>query len=160
MVYLRGNLFAVKKKLTLALLIVGLFGVIIASIAWFVPQSKVGKVVLNALFSIIPSKKIEEVKEIFTATALSKEYAADEKAADTKYLNKEITVSGIVGEFEKNQDGGLMVVLQTDDPASGVECTILEKSAIVTKGQNITIKGVCSGKGLLGISLTDCVIKQ
>ena len=45
------------------------------------------------------------------ADDLYKEYSKDEKAADAKYLNKKIEVTGVVGETEKNQDGGVMAVL-------------------------------------------------
>lgn len=108
-----------------------------------------------------PHNKVENAKGIaITADALSKEYTSDEKAADTKYLNKAIEVSGTVSEIEKNQDGGTMAILQTSDPAAGIQCTMREKNVTLTKGQNVTIKGFCSGNGLTGVSLTDCVIKQ
>jgi putative nucleic acid binding protein len=107
-----------------------------------------------------PHPKVEDTKGIgMTAEALSKEYTADEKAADTKYLNKAIEVSGTVGEIDHNQDGGTMVVLQTGDPAGGVQCAMRDKQVAVTKDQKITIKGFCSGNGITGVSLTDCVIK-
>ncbi len=107
-----------------------------------------------------PHPKAEDQKGIaITTVALAKEYGADEKAADAKYLNKVIEVTGIVGESEKNQDGGLMVVLQTEDPTAGVQCAMREKNITVSKGQNVTIKGFCSGNGITGVSLTDCVIK-
>ncbi|PQJ13074.1 hypothetical protein CJD36_004840 [Flavipsychrobacter stenotrophus] len=108
-----------------------------------------------------PHPKAEDQKGIaITTVALAKEYGADEKAADAKYLNKVIEVSGTVGETEKNQDGGLMVILQTEDPTAGVQCTMREKTATVNKGQNLTIKGFCSGNGITGVSLTDCVINK
>lgn len=107
-----------------------------------------------------PHAKVEDAKGItVTAQALAKEYTADEKTADTKYLNKAIEVSGTVSETEKNQDGGLMVVLQTDDPTAGVQCTMRDKNATANKGQTVTIKGFCSGNGITGVSLTDCIIK-
>ena len=105
--------------------------------------------------------KPENSKNILqtTASALSKEYAADEKAADAKYLNKSIEVSGTISEVDKNQDGGEMVVLQTEDPMTGVQCALRDKTANPAKGQNIVIVGACSGNSLTGVSLTDCVIK-
>jgi hypothetical protein len=107
-----------------------------------------------------PHKKVEDAKGIsITAEALSQEYNKDEKAADTKYLNKAIEVSGTVNETDKNQDGGMMVILQTGDPMAGVQCTMRDKGAAVVKGQQIVIKGFCSGNGITGVSLTDCVIK-
>ena len=107
----------------------------------------------------MPAKKVENSIGIdVTATALAKEYTTNEKGADTKYLNKAIKVSGIVSEIDKNQDGGLMIILQTDDPMAGVQCALRDKGANPIKGQNIIIKGFCSGNGITGVSLTDCII--
>ena len=107
----------------------------------------------------LPAKKVENSVGIdITAASLAKEYASDEKSADAKYLNKAISVSGVVSETEKNQDGGLMIVLQTDDPMAGVQCTLRDKGANPAKGQSIVIKGFCSGNGITGVSLTDCII--
>ena len=107
-----------------------------------------------------PHKKVEAAKSIsITAANLAKEYSTNEKDADAKYLNKAIDVSGTISEVDKNQDGGVMIVLQTDDPAAGIQCTLREKGADPVKGQNIEIKGFCSGNGITGVSLTDCVIK-
>lgn len=108
-----------------------------------------------------PAKKAEDIKGIqITAIALSKDYAANEKNADGKYLNKDIEVSGTVGEVDSNQDGGVMIVLQTDDPGTGIQCSLRDKEVIISKGQNITIKGFCSGNGITGVSLTGCVVKK
>lgn len=94
------------------------------------------------------------------AMALSKEYAADESAANAKYLNKVIEVTGTVSETEENQDGGMMVILDTGDPMAGVQCAMREKGVTANKGQTVSIKGFCSGSGITGISLTDCIIKH
>jgi len=108
-----------------------------------------------------PHAKVENAKSVvMTAEALSKEYNTNEKKADSLYLNKAIEVSGTVSEIEKNQDGGIMVVLATDDPMAGVQCTMREKNVAVTKGAKVVIKGFCSGNGITGVSLTDCVMKN
>lgn len=107
-----------------------------------------------------PHKKAEDTKGIsISAEALSKEYNTNEKDADKKYLNKAIEVSGAISETDKNQDGGVMLILQTGDPMTGVQCAMRDKGINAVKGQNIIIKGFCSGNGLTGVSLTDCVIK-
>ena len=107
-----------------------------------------------------PHKKVENAKSIaITAATLAKDYSTNEKDADAKYLNKAIDVSGTISEVDKNQDGGVMIVLQTDDPTAGVQCALRDKGANPVKGQNIEIKGFCSGNGITGVSLTDCVIK-
>lgn len=131
------------KKILIIASVVALIGVCTGMYLWYKPHPKVE----DAQGVVIDAK------------ALALEYQADEKAADAKYLNKAIEVSGTIMEIEKNQDGGTMVVLQTHDPAAGVQCTMREKGLNISKG-HIVIKGFCSGNGITGISLTDCVIKK
>jgi hypothetical protein len=107
-----------------------------------------------------PHTKVEDVTGInINAMDLSKEYQLNEKAADTKYLNKVIEVSGTISETDKNQDGGTMIVLQTGDPITVVQCSMREKGITAAKGQKVVIKGFCSGNGITGVTLTDCIIK-
>lgn len=142
------NAYAMNKKKWIGLFVVGLIiGVCTGLYVW--------KYVINK-----PHEKVEDAKGItITAMALAKEYSTNEKRSDSIYLNKAIEVSGVISEIDKNQDGGLMVVLKTDDPSAGVQCALRDTGATVTKDQNITIKGFCSGNGITGVSLTDCVIK-
>ena len=106
-----------------------------------------------------PHKKVEGAQGIvIDAKVLAREYSADEKAADAKYLNKAIEVSGTLMEIEKNQDGGSMFILQTDDPAAGVQCAMRDKKLEIKKG-HVVIKGFCSGNGITGVSLTDCIVQ-
>ncbi len=108
-----------------------------------------------------PAPKVENAKGITVAAdALAKEFAASETAANAKYLNKAIEVTGTVTETDHNQDGGLMIVLDSGDPTAGIQCAMREKTATANKGEHITIKGFCSGSGITGVSLTDCVIKK
>ena len=131
------------RKVSLFILLLIIIGVSVGAYEWYKP-----------------AKKAEDVKGIqITALALSKEYAANEQNANAKYLNKDIEVSGTVSEIDNNQDGGVMVVLQTDDPTTGIQCALRDKGVTTTKGQTVTIKGFCSGNGITGVSLTGCVIK-
>ncbi len=104
--------------------------------------------------------KAEDAKGIaVNAEILSQEFNANEQAANTKYLNKVVEVSGTINETDKNQDGGLMVILQTGDPMTGIQCTMRDKGVTATKGQKVTILGFCAGNGITGVTLTDCVLK-
>jgi len=107
-----------------------------------------------------PHTKVEDVMGInINAPELAKQYQANEKAADTKYLNKVMEVSGTVSETDKNQDGGTMIVLETGDPIAVIQCGMREKAITAAKGQKVVIKGFCSGNGITGVTLTDCIIK-
>lgn len=109
----------------------------------------------------LPAKKVENSVGItITASALAKEYASNEKAADSKYLNKAIKVTGVVKEIEKNADGGIMVILESGDPMVDVQCALRDKTASPTVGQSMEIKGFCSGNSITGVSLTGCVINS
>ena len=135
------------RKILIILLVLVLIGGGAGMYIWFFVYNKT-------------AAKVENTKGItISSAALAKEYGTDEKAADAKYLNKAIEVTGVISEVDKNQDGGMMVVLQTEDPTGGIQCTMREKNTTPTKGQSLTIKGFCSGNGITGVSLTDCIIK-
>lgn len=105
------------------------------------------------------SKEAEDFKGIpITAVELAKEFSANESAANAKYLNKWLEVSGTVSEVDKNQEGGTMLVLDSGDPMTGVQCSMREKDAGANKGQTVKLKGMCSGSGIMGVSLTRCII--
>jgi hypothetical protein len=134
----------VVKKIILVVLVLGLIGVGTGMYFFY--------------------KKPETVDDkkgiVVAAAALSAAYSTSEKAADSIYLNNVIEVTGKVGETEQNQDGGTMVILETGDPMAGVQCAMREKGVQVAKGQEVTIKGFCSGNGITGVSLTDCILKK
>ena len=90
--------------------------------------------------------------------SLSVAYNRDEKGCDAKYLNKRIDVSGTISEIDKNQDGGVMLILQTSDPNSGVQCSMGKTTSEFKKGQMVTISGYCSGNSITGVSLSRCDI--
>jgi hypothetical protein len=94
------------------------------------------------------------------ATELFKDFSSDETIANSKYLDKAIKVSGVVGEISKNQQGQTIVVLQTLDPLFGVACT-LKKNNIsqLETGTKISLKGICSGF-TSDVVLRDCILSD
>ena len=132
------------KKIILVVLILATIGVGTGIYMWFKPHQKVE----------------DQTAIMVAATKLAADYAANEKAADSTYLNKAIQVKGIVKETETNADGGLMVILQTDDAMIDIQCTMRDKGVQVTKNTELSLVGFCSGSGITGVSLTDCVIKK
>lgn len=104
--------------------------------------------------------KVEDIGAMQVAAAdLIKEFSADEARANQKYLNKALEVTGVVSGMEKNQDGGNMLILQGDDPMMSVQCAMRDAGAAAENGKTVIIKGFYSANSLLGVSLTDCVIK-
>lgn len=129
------------KKLIMAVLVLALIGVGTGIYMWNKPH-----------------EKVEDKKGIaITAVELVGAFADDEVKANTQYLNQAIEVAGVIAEVETNQDGGSMIVLDAGDPMAAVQCTMRDKGAAYAKGDKVTIKGFCSGSGITGVSLTDCV---
>ncbi len=132
------------KKIILVVLILATIGVGTGIYMWFKPHQKVE----------------DQTAIMVTAAKLAADYAANEKAADSTYLNKAIQVKGTVKDTETNADGGLMVILQTDDAMIDIQCTMRDKGVQVAKNTELSLVGFCSGSGITGVSLTDCVIKK
>ncbi len=93
-----------------------------------------------------------------TSENLNKEYSADEKTANGKYLNKTLEVSGMISGVTSNQDGNVVITLESGDPMAETQCTMADKNTKAAKGQNITVVGFCKGNNM-GVVLTDCFIK-
>ncbi len=93
------------------------------------------------------------------AAALFNEYSADETAANAKYLDKMIAVSGKVKETTKAEDGTVKVSLNTGSDF-GVLCELdpLSKHPRTefTEGETVTFKGNCTGLNF-DVQLTRCV---
>src|SRR3954470_23254017 len=108
-----------------------------------------------------PPAKVEDSKGIrISAAELCKQFGANETAANQKYLNKAVEVTGVVGEISKNQDGATAVILQSGDPDAGVQCTMREKNVTLDSGKTVTLKGFCSGNTMFDVLLTDCIVTE
>lgn len=103
-----------------------------------------------------PHAQVEDVAGIkVTTTELVQAYEEDEAAANEKYLDEAIQVTGTVTGTETNQDGQLLVIL--DD---NVQCTMKDKNTSVSESEKVTVKGFCSGSSLFGVVLREGVIVQ
>lgn len=104
--------------------------------------------------------KVEDIEAVqVPASDLIKEFSSNEVKAGQKYLNKVLEVTGIVTGSEKNQDGGNMLIMQGDDPVMSVQCAMRDAGVQIENGKTVTIKGFYSASSMLGVSLTDCVVK-
>ena len=93
-----------------------------------------------------PNRSVADEKGIeITAAQLVQEYQADENAANTKFLDKAIEVSGVVGSVDKNQEGKSTITLASDDAMTGVFCTMKEDAGNLAAGTTVKVKGFCSG---------------
>ena len=139
-----------KNKLTMKKLFgIGLaVFVIVASVYGYLEYNKAHRDVVGES----PSISISAV-DLFDA------YVTDEVGANELYLDKVIAVNGLVSEISIEGESK-MVVLQSDDDFFGVNVYFFptQDISIVEVGDEIRVKGYCSGGDDMGVILTDCTI--
>ena len=92
-----------------------------------------------------------------TAVALLKEFQLNEMAANKKYVDKVLLVTGTVTGVQTDSSGQATVYLQTNDLLSAVTCSFYQNDEGIKKiktGSAARIKGVCTG------ILTDVVLNK
>lgn len=125
------------KKLIIGILLLIVVGSIVGYMQWNKPHAKV-----------------EDVAGMQVSTEqLANDYAADEQAANGKYLEKVITVTGTIIDVKENQDGFQAITLDND-----IQCTMRDKTTTATASNTITVKGFCNGADLFGVVLSDCIV--
>ena len=93
-----------------------------------------------------PNRDVATEKGIvITAAQLVTEFQENESAANVKYLNKPIEVSGTVSNVAQNQEGITTVLLSSNDAMTGVFCTLKESNPNIKTGTQVVIKGICNG---------------
>jgi hypothetical protein len=106
-----------------------------------------------------PHRDVREEDGIeVTAQGIVYAYVANEKQADSLYLDNAIEVIGEISEISKNQQDKTIIVLKTNDPMAGIRCTMKEEIAVKV-GDKIKIKGKCTGY-LMDVTLVDCYIDK
>ena len=94
-----------------------------------------------------------------TSDSLVAKYQADEKLANSLYLNKAVVVTGNLLSIDKNQEGKTTLVIGRSDSFSNVSITMSSNLPIAQKvGTPITIKGLCTGS-LSDVVITDGVVE-
>lgn len=80
-----------------------------------------------------------------TAVALYDSLANNRTPAKTSFINKVVAVSGKIKEIILNQEKKQVVLLLTNKNGASVNCTMEEMVEGISKGDKITIKGLCMG---------------
>jgi hypothetical protein len=102
-------------------------------------------------------------KPAFTVAAaeLVREFETDEAAANKKYLNKIIQVSGPISSLSSQQDTAIIVAIGDENQQVG--CVLNKKYAAIIGRYKISslikIKGICTGY-LMDVELNRCVIVE
>lgn len=116
----------------------------------------------NAKLKIVQSSKA--AFSISTAT-LDGEYEKNQVAADEKYKDKVIAVSGVIDRIENRSGIGLTIYLASGNLHDNhIHCffTDSEKESLanLSKGDSICVKGMCDGLTLGAVFLRGCVIQK
>ena len=134
-----------KKKISIAILIIGIIGV-------FVAYKMYNK----------PHVNVADSKSDITLTAdkIINDFSSDESKANTIYLDEIISVSGKVYEINLEKGKGI-ITLKTKDDFGGILCHLSDegtkKMSSLKEGQAISVKGICTGY-LLDVILVKCEI--
>lgn len=93
-----------------------------------------------------PHRSVENETAIaIQAKQLFNDFYTNETSANSNYLNKVLEVTGIVVALNTNQDGAQIVLLETENPMFGISCTLEQSSDAIKMGDQVTIKGICTG---------------
>jgi hypothetical protein len=107
-----------------------------------------------------PHRSVENEEAIaVTAVQLFKAFEQNEEKSNTMYLNKAVLVTGSVSEISSNQEGKIILILETDNPMFGVSCTMEDKIDGVASGDVVTVKGICTGY-LSDVVVTRAIISK
>jgi hypothetical protein len=93
------------------------------------------------------------------ASKLLQEFEMNETAANSKYLDKIVVVTGTIASVTEDSVG-ISVYLKESEDISGIICsfdkTALNRSAVDT-GLSVSIKGVCTGY-LMDVVMNKCAL--
>lgn len=131
---------------------------------------KGGSSLLRKIEDTVLGKDQRETRSIvigIEAERLVAQYEANEIAADARYKDQMLAVTGIIGDFDKGPFGGLYVVLAAESMRaffSGVRCSFDKKNEAelsrLSKGERITVTGRCDGRTLGTVYLRDCSLQK
>lgn len=97
-----------------------------------------------------------------TAPELMAAFNTDETAANAKYLDKVVAVSGKVIEATTNGEA-TVVSLEAEDALGAISCELdrfsKQNRMTFSPGEQITLKGMCTGK-TMDVVLVQCVVVE
>jgi hypothetical protein len=93
------------------------------------------------------------------ATLLQKEFEDNEITASSKYNKKIIEVTGTIASVMPAENNIVNITLKTGSGMSSVICTLpaIRDGAVFREGEEITLRGECSGF-LMDVLLNNCAV--
>ena len=148
LIYFRNNDHPaqMKKVFLVAMVLVGLAGVVVAVYQY---QKPVEKTIA------------EKAAYFLNAEQLFSEFVENETLANEKYLNKVVAVKGTVSEVTEGPDETVNISLNSNAGMFGISCQFsgASKEFEITAGDTVIIKGLCTGM-LMDVVLTRCAIEE
>lgn len=123
-----------------------------------------GSVATGFYFWYMPHQNMQRATADLTVSApeLMTAFNNDESAANAKYLDKVVAVSGKLREAASSGDVTI-VSLEAEDEMGAVTCELdrfsKQKRTSFTPGEQLTLKGICSGK-TIDVVLVQCVVVE
>ncbi|MBA2423427.1 MAG: hypothetical protein H0V61_09435 [Chitinophagales bacterium] len=120
--------------------------------------------VLAVYFINQPVSSLNGTKPDFalSSAALYGKFVQNEDSANKQYLGKIVELSGKVKDYGADENGQMSLILEGDE-LFGVNCKLNSSGKDVTpkiqKGDQVKVKGVCSGK-LMDVILVNCSVEQ
>ncbi|MEP7163276.1 MAG: hypothetical protein ABI741_01210 [Ferruginibacter sp.] len=81
------------------------------------------------------------------AIELYEQFNADSSGALKKYSGKILEVRGVITSVSLNQMKEKIILLKTNTGGASVNCTMEEDPGEIKTGDDVSIKGICSGMG-------------
>lgn len=103
---------------------------------------------------------LEKVKVDYkiTASMLYDAFESQEQEANVKYLNKVLLVEGTVVKVEIDKKYSSIILKADNALVGGINCSFNHEIEGVSRGDTISIKGICQGY-LMDVVLNNCNIE-
>jgi hypothetical protein len=93
-------------------------------------------------------RNVENAKgEKIAAADLYQRFSKDILSSKIAYLEKILEVGGTVSQVLQNQQNEAVVLLKTNQSTAAINCTLEGPVKNIKEGDQVTIKGICSGMG-------------
>ena len=106
----------------------------------------------------------ERASVTIEADSLYTQYAGNEKTSDAKYLGKVLEVSGRLGEIQRNGPSEVWILATKAGSGGGINCQLFTGEKIPEphpkSGDQVTIKGRCTGWLVMDVTMSDCVVEK
>lgn len=111
-----------------------------------------------------PPSSVARADIFINSSALVASFEGNEKLADSLYLYKVLSVTGVATRILKREEGNYIITLGEQSPGrAAVDCsmdTVYNHQFLSIKnGDSVTLRGTCVGR-LTNVTLMQCIIEK